>query len=153
MRALELKIPPPVVAILSAGLMWIVASLTPGFHFSFQGRGASSLAVLAAGLLLGAAGTFSFGAAKTTVNPLTPAAASSLVTSGIYRFTRNPMYLGMLLDLLAYGIFLANPLTLVLVPAYIAYLNRFQIGPEEKALYSLFGQAYLDYKSRVRRWV
>jgi len=73
--------------------------------------------------------------------------------SGVYRLTRNPMYLGFLLVLLGWAIFLSNALAFLLLPAFIFYMNRFQIEPEEKALTSLFGQQFVAYTSRVRRWL
>ena len=76
-----------------------------------------------------------------------------LLTSGPYAFTRNPMYLGLLLVLLGWAAYLSNALACVFLPAFVLYMNRFQIGPEERALAALFGQAFLDYKNRVRRWV
>jgi protein-S-isoprenylcysteine O-methyltransferase Ste14 len=82
-----------------------------------------------------------------------PASSSSLVLSGIYKFSRNPMYLGFLLALFGWAVFLSNALAFVFLPAFIFYMNRFQIEPEEKALAGKFGQEFVDYKSRVRRWL
>jgi len=82
-----------------------------------------------------------------------PEKASSLVSSGIYKLTRNPMYLGLLLVLLAWAVFLSNALPFIFLPAFIIYINQFQIGPEEIALSSAFGQEFEAYKSRVRRWL
>lgn len=94
-----------------------------------------------------------FRRAKTTVNPLKPQSSSSLVTWGIYAITRNPMYLGGLVILTGCAVFLSNALAFLLLPAYILYINRFQIAPEERALTSLFGQEFAAYRSRVRRWL
>ena len=82
-----------------------------------------------------------------------PDSTSSLVVSGIYGYTRNPMYLGFLLVLLAWAIFLSNFVALALLPAFVVYMNHFQIGPEERALGSLFAQEYQAYLARVRRWI
>jgi protein-S-isoprenylcysteine O-methyltransferase Ste14 len=82
-----------------------------------------------------------------------PQSSSSLVISGIYALTRNPMYLGFLLVLLGWAIFLSNALAFLFLPAVIFYLNRFQIEPEETVLASLFGQEFVAYRSRVRRWI
>jgi len=82
-----------------------------------------------------------------------PQSSSVLVVSGVYKLTRNPMYLGFLLVLLGWAVFLSNVLAFLLLQAFIAYMNRFQIEPEERALASLFGQDFADYKSRVRRWL
>lgn len=98
-------------------------------------------------------GAIAFRLARTTVNPLQPAAASTLVTGGIYRFSRNPMYVGMGLLLIAWGIYCQTWWTAIFVIACILYLQRFQIQPEEKALALKFGKAFEEYKSRVRPWL
>ena len=95
----------------------------------------------------------SFVRAKTTVNPMKPASASALVVSGLYARSRNPMYLGLLLILIGWAVYLSNGLAFLLLLAFILYMNRFQIEPEERALISLFGQEFVAYKSRVRRWL
>jgi protein-S-isoprenylcysteine O-methyltransferase Ste14 len=98
-------------------------------------------------------GIVSFRRAKTTVNPMKPSSSSSLVISGIYKYTRNPMYLGFVLVLLGWAAFLSNLAALALVPAFVLYLNYFQIMPEEHVLASLFPDAYPAYRARVRRWI
>ena len=113
---------------------------------------AAMIAVLA-GAAASIAGVAAFRRARTTVNPLKPDSASSLVDSGIYRLTRNPMYLGFALALLGWGIFLSNPLSLAMLFVFVGYMNRFQIVPEERALESLFGDAFKAYRSKVRRWL
>lgn len=110
------------------------------------------LLAVAGGVVAGL-GVVSFRRAQTTVNPLTPQAASSLVTTGIYRVSRNPMYLGMLLLLAAFAVFLANAAALIILPVFILYMNRFQITPEERALSSMFGPDFTAYTERVRRWM
>jgi protein-S-isoprenylcysteine O-methyltransferase Ste14 len=95
----------------------------------------------------------SFWKVHTTVNPMKPSSTSSLVTSGIYHFTRNPMYLGLLFILIGWALYLANVLAFLFLPAFILYMNRFQIEPEERALTALFGQEFFEYASRVRRWL
>ena len=99
------------------------------------------------------AGIASFRQAQTTVNPLKPDTATALVTSGVYGYTRNPMYLGMLAVLLAWAVFLASPAALAGVLGFWWYIGRFQIRPEERALAALFGSSFSDYTSRVRRWL
>ena len=98
-------------------------------------------------------GAREFRRAKTTVNPLHPERASSVVTSGIYRYTRNPMYVGILLVLLGCFVAFGALSGLVGLPIFIAYMNRFQIRPEERALQAKFGREYNEYQARVRRWV
>jgi protein-S-isoprenylcysteine O-methyltransferase Ste14 len=153
MRFLELKIPPAVIVLISAVLMWLVSVATPGFTFLFPGRSlaAGCMVLVGAGLII--FGGISFHRAKTTVNPMKPGAASSLVVGGLYRFTRNPMYFGAFLMLLGWAIFLGNPLSLALIALYVAYMNRFQIAPEERALEDLFREEFQTYKIKVRRWI
>jgi protein-S-isoprenylcysteine O-methyltransferase Ste14 len=98
-------------------------------------------------------GVVAFRRAQTTVDPIKASSASVLVSGGIYRFTRNPMYLSLLLALLAWAVFLSNPLALRFLPVYVLYINRFQIIPEECILASLFGTGYSAYKESVRRWM
>ena len=87
------------------------------------------------------------------MNPMKPDPTSSLVVSGIYRYTRNPMYLGFLLILLAWAAALSNLLALVSLLAFVLYMNSFQIVPEERILSSRFAQDYAEYRARVRRWL
>ena len=153
MRVLELKIPPPVIVLVMAGLMWLISRAAPAFAFVFPARDTFAIGLAAAGLITGISGVVTFWKARTTVNPMKPHSSSSLVIWGVYRFTRNPMYLGGLLVLTGWAIFLSNALPFLILPAFILYINRFQIGPEEKALASLFGREFVAYKSRVRRWL
>ena len=153
MRSLELKVPPPAVALVIAVLMWLLSLIAPALVFAIPGRVLIAIILAATGLATAIAGVATFARAKTTVNPTTPERSSSLVSWGIYRVTRNPMYLVLLLELTAWAIFLSNPLPFLLLPGYMLYINRFQIAPEERALTSLFGREFADYQSRVRRWI
>lgn len=153
MNALELKIPPLVVLALVAGLMWFGARVAPAADFPLPARRAIAIGLAAVGAGIAVAGVVAFRRAKTTVNPLNPEAASALVVSGVYRLTRNPMYLGSLVVLLGWAAFLANALALIFAGAFVLYLNRFQIAPEEKALASRFGPAFAGYCATVRRWL
>ncbi len=153
MRGLELKFPPPAVVLVVGALMWLAARALPMPGFEFPGRGQFAAGFAIAGTIMAAAGVVSFRRAKTTVNPMTPASSSSLVVSGIYKRTRNPMYLGFLLVLLGWAIFLSNVIAFLGLPAYVLYMNRYQIEPEERALAALFGVAFAAYRARVRRWL
>ena len=153
MRVLELKVPPLAVGVLLAALIWLVSRLVPGFNFVFPGRQFLALTLAVAGTMIIVLGVASFRRAKTTINPMKPESSSSLVISGIYKLSRNPMYLGFLLVLVGWAVFLSNALAFVFVPAFVFYMNRFQIEPEEKSLAGKFGQEFVDYKSRVRRWL
>jgi protein-S-isoprenylcysteine O-methyltransferase Ste14 len=152
LSGLELKIPPVALVLIVAALMQFVSSAAPYMNFMFPSRWISS-GSLALGAAICISGVVSFRRARTTVNPTTPGSASSLVVSGIYKFTRNPMYLGFLLALLGWALFLSNAIALAFVPAFVVYMNRFQIRPEERALASLFTHEYSAYLARVRRWV
>lgn len=135
------------------GLFMKALAQVSALALAWSARPAISLTLLSVGMLVALAGVASFRRHKTTVNPLTPEQSSALVTTGIYRFSRNPMYLGFLLVLAAWGVFLANGLSLLGLPACVAYMNHFQIQPEERALGQRFGPAYASYSSRVGRWL
>jgi protein-S-isoprenylcysteine O-methyltransferase Ste14 len=153
MRFLETLVPPPVVAALAAALMWVIARAWPELRVDIPAARWIALALAAPGLLLDFAGVLAFLRARTTVNPMRPHKARELVTGGLYAWTRNPMYLGWIPILAGWAIYLEHPLTLLVVPLFVAYLTRFQIIPEERALAAAFGDAYREYSRRVRRWV
>jgi protein-S-isoprenylcysteine O-methyltransferase Ste14 len=153
MQALELKIPPPAVAVLIAGAMWGISVVTPSLDVPDLIRVVAAVAVALAGGGIALSGVVSFRRARTTVNPMKPETTSSLVTTGIYRITRNPMYVGVLFVLVAWAIFLSAPWTLAGPLAFVLYMNRFQIAPEERVLSAMFGTDYSSYKARVRRWL
>ncbi|WP_259394822.1 isoprenylcysteine carboxylmethyltransferase family protein [Shewanella sp. SR44-3] len=127
--------------------------ITPVIALTFFVRLFIGTMFAAVGIAVALAGVTSFMRANTTVNPTTPNSASSLVDSGIYRFTRNPMYLGLLSMLLGWAVFLASPLTLIGALVFVVYMNRFQIKPKESALLNVFGTAFLQYQAKVRRWL
>ncbi len=103
--------------------------------------------------VVGITGVREFRKAKTTVNPVKPETASTVVASGIFAYSRNPMYLALLLLLLAYACWLQNAITFAFAPLFVLYMNRFQIEPEERALEKRFVSDYLQYKQKVRRWI
>ncbi len=153
MRSFELKIPPPAVTVITALLMWLCAWVESGFTYTFSASRHFAVFFALLGLCSAVLGVVSFLRAKTTVNPMKPASTSSLVTSGIYRLTRNPMYLGLLLILLGWCIFLSNIMAFLLLPGFVWYMYGFQIAPEERALATLFGEAFSAYKASTRRWL
>lgn len=153
MRWLELKIPPPLLALLTAGVMWFL-SHSQGMPVAPTGMQWVLVVLLAiAGVGFDIAGILSFRRARTTVNPLRPNATSALVCSGVYRLTRNPMYLGLLFLLLAWTVYLYSLAALPGPLFLVVYLNRFQIQPEERVMLGLFGADYAAYQARVRRWL
>jgi len=153
LNALELKVPPVAVVVIAAAGMWAVSQVSSGLHFSFPGAAWLSAGIAVVGIVIAILGVTEFRGAGTTVDPRVPEQSDSLVTSGVYRHSRNPMYAGMLLVLAGWGLFLGNFLSLLFVPAFFLYMNRFQIIPEERFMRASFGQSYSEYSSRVRRWV
>ena len=153
MVSLRVKVPPPAVALLFGLLMWLASSMVAPVAVSFAARVGVAVVLVSVGLTLGVAAMLSFLREKTTMNPTKPGAASSLVTGGVFRFTRDPMYLSLLLYLLAWTSYLSSWLALLFVPVFVLYINELQIKPEERALSELFGAEYASYKARVRRWL
>jgi protein-S-isoprenylcysteine O-methyltransferase Ste14 len=151
---MHLKIPPALVAILMLILMVTLSKLFPQFSFSLPYKSLVAIAVAAVGVGIAVAGVASFRRLQTTVNPTRPGTASSLVVDGIYRWSRNPMYLGILLCLIACGIYLANILGLLVIPpVFVIYMNRYQIRPEEEVLALIFGDEFVRYRASARRWL
>lgn len=148
---LELKIPPPVVLIAVGCGMWAVAKIGP--IASVPGGAVLGAFLMLAGFALDIAGLIAVRRAKTTFNPLRPDTTTALVSTGVFRISRNPMYLGMLFVLLGWSVYLSSPVALVGLVVFVLYINRFQIVPEERALASLFGASFAEYKAKVRRWI
>lgn len=153
MNKLELKVPPPVAALLVALAMWLAAYGLDGLSFAVPERRAVSIVLAASGIAISAAGIWSFWRARTTVNPTRPETTSSLVATGVFRFTRNPMYLGLFLVLAGWAAHLANAAALAGPLLFALYVTRFQILPEERALAAKFGRDFDAYKLRTRRWI
>ena len=153
MKALQLKVPPALLMLIFMALMWSMDQLLPVFKqpWAWHEWAARGVLILAVSLVVG--GIISFRLARTTVDPTQPENATTVVTTGVYRLTRNPMYLGFLLVLLACGFKLTNPITWLFLPVFVVYMNQFQIKPEEHALTQLFGTAYTEYQQQVRRWL
>ena len=150
---LDNRVPPLVVALVVAFLMRAASLAGPRFRLGWSGSAFVAAALAAIGIAVAWAGVVTFRRHQTTVNPFQPANASTLVESGIYRRTRNPMYLGVTLVLLGYAAFLAHPFALLLLGLFPAYIRTFQIAPEERALDRLFGETDARYKERVPRWL
>jgi protein-S-isoprenylcysteine O-methyltransferase Ste14 len=135
-----------------AMFMWLLSRAAASLHFDLPAHNWLAVVLISAGFVTGISGVVIFRKAKTTIDPTKPH-ASSLVMWGVYAISRNPMYLGGLIMLLGWAIFLSNPLAFLFLPIYVLYLNRFQIAPEERVLTSLFGETYVAYQARARRWL
>lgn len=146
---MELKIPPPLLFICATALIYALPDLFPKLMWL------QFLAILLAfiGLCLDLASLWVFLRHKTTISPFTPNNTRTLVITGIYRFSRNPMYLSFVCYLAAFSLWLANPFAVVVIAVFVAYLTHFQIVPEERILQAKFGQTYRDYQAKVRRWL
>mgnify|MGYP001812509865 CR=1 FL=1 len=153
MTTLETRFPPVALALTIGFLMWIADRSLPQFAFLLPIRGLLAVTSGAFGAVIGIAGVIEFRRAQTTVNPLRPYAAGSLVVTGVFAWTRNPMYLGLALGLLGWSLWLGNFAAVALLPVFVAYLSRFQIFPEEEVLERHFGTEFTEYRNRVRRWI
>lgn len=149
---LEHKVPPPIWALLTVVLMMVLAHFAPLLSLDFAYRKQLSVFIGIVGGLIDVYSVYLFVRAKTTVNPLKPS-ASSLIVSGMYKFSRNPMYLGMLIILSACGLYLGALSALLMLPVFVLVMNKLQIAPEERQLRSIFPQDYPVYCQRVRRWL
>ena len=150
---LDNRIPPPLVAALVAVGMWSISWLGPRLTLASGAKYWAVAILAAAGLAFAVTGIMAFRASRTTVNPLEPELTSALVTNGVYRVTRNPMYVGMALLLLAWAVNLGAVLPFAGVVVFVLYITRFQIQPEERVLARKFGDAFSTYATRTRRWL
>ena len=133
--------------------MWAVSRDPSSIQIPAVVRLSLALAIALAGVGVSIAGVVAFRRAQTTLDPTKPQLASKLVSSGIYSVTRNPMYVGLLLVLIAWAIFLWSAWAVLGPAAFFLYIGRFQIAPEERALTGLFGADYTAYLSKARRWL
>ncbi len=153
MNKLENRIPPPAVAFVIAAMMWGTARAEPAIEYGADLRLVLVAILATAGGVFAVSGFFAFGRAKTTIDPINIQNASALVTTGIFRYTRNPMYVSLLTLLLAWAAYLSVPWTLLGPLGFALFMTRFQILPEERVLQKKFGDAYTAYRRQVRRWL
>jgi protein-S-isoprenylcysteine O-methyltransferase Ste14 len=153
MKWLELKIPPVIVLAACALLMWVVDNCTTSIYIDREARVILWAVFMMLAITFCLSGVLCFLRNKTTANPIRPENSSVLVTDGVYKVSRNPMYFGMLCLLFAWWLFLSNLWSLVGCLLFVLYMNRFQIHPEEKALEKLFGSPFVEYCKDVRRWI
>jgi len=148
---LKNKTPPPIVTVLFAALIYFSSKWLPNIVFS--GQSIISLFLMTVGFIVLLIAISAFIKLKTTINPLKPEDATFLVTTGIFRLSRNPMYLGLLLLIISLWVKTGAVSGFILVPSFVAYLNYFQIAPEERAMRKLFADSYNAYCLKVRRWI
>jgi len=153
MKRLKLKIPPPVVALLCGLLIWALSEVLPAYSRGEEIRHNIAYILLGMAISIDLWALVSFILAKTTIDPRYPHKTSAIVSTGIYSYTRNPMYLGLTLILSALSIWLGAKFGLFAVAGFILYMNNFQIIPEEEHLEKQFGDVYIRYKTSVRRWI
>ncbi len=149
---MQLRIPPIVIFLFTACCMYVLKALLPVGYFDFFGRHYLMAALLLLALILGLAALWQFFRAGTTIDPRKPDRTQVLETKGVYSFSRNPMYLALLLVLLAWGLWLGNAFNTLLAAGFVSVMNKIQIIPEEKVLSQKFGKNYAQYCIKVRRW-
>lgn len=150
---LDTRIPPPVVMLLVGAMMWGLARLVPQFAFDWALQWPLAALFAVTGLVFEVLPGLRFSRAGTTVNPMRPQTSAHLVVDGLSRYSRNPMYFGQMMILLAWSVVLGNAAAILLLPLFPLYITRFQILPEERALAARFGDDYAAYRARVRRWL
>jgi len=150
---LDTKVPPPVVATIIAVAMWSLSAYGPVITLSAEITETLILLLVIVGVSFDVCGLLTFRQSKTTINPMDPNKTTALVTSGIYRFSRNPMYVGLVLFLTAWAIQLLMLWPFIGPVLFIIYINQFQIKPEERVMESKFEDEYSTYKNKVRRWL
>jgi protein-S-isoprenylcysteine O-methyltransferase Ste14 len=147
------KVPPPAVALLVAAMMWHLSTYEPALSLSAEMSEILILFLVIVGVSFDVCGLLAFRQLKTTINPMSPNKTSALVTGGIYRLSRNPMYVGLFLFLMAWAIQLSMLWPFIGPILFVIYITRFQITPEERVMESKFGDEYSIYKNKVRRWL
>lgn len=153
MRALETRIPPPIVMAVLACAAWAAVRSCPALAWAHPAATSIAAALGISGLALNLYPKCLFGRARTTVNPLRPASSTALVTTGVYRYTRNPMYLGQCVLLLGWATYLQNVAGLVVIPLFVLFITRFQIVPEERQLSTRFPDTHAALCRQARRWL
>ncbi|MCK0134699.1 isoprenylcysteine carboxylmethyltransferase family protein [Arenibacter sp. S6351L] len=149
---MKLKIAPLVITFVFGLFMYLLATYLPVGYFDFFGRNYLMYLLFFLALLIGVVSLFQFFSSKTSIDPRTPSKVSKLVTGGLYQYSRNPMYLALLLLLLTWGLYLGNAFNTLLAAGFVYYMNTYQIKPEEEVLTNMFGKEYQKYCVMVRRW-
>ena len=150
---LSLRIPPPIWVLLAGALMWLLDRFLPVLTVLVAPWTGLGWCLMAVAFLPALTAVTQFMRARTTINPHTPDQASSLVTGGVYRWTRNPMYLGLLLLLAGWAIRLGSLSPFLVPPLFALVLTQVQILPEERVLRARFGDEYDRYCRTTSRWL
>jgi len=150
---MRLKIPPVLVFGVTALLMWVISNQISMEILEFSVNRWLVYSLGSIGVILGILGVVQFSVSKTTVNPHKPENSSSVVKNGVYKYTRNPMYFGLLIVLIACAMYFGSGYSFLMIPIFIWYMNTYQIKPEEEILIQLFGDEYKEYQQKVRRWI
>ena len=150
-KKLNNKVPPPIVTLICGLGIYLSRSLFPTYNHA--SIGIISALFLSLGIMTLIAAVLFFIKRKTTLSPLQPEKASSLVVSGVFKHSRNPMYLGLSLILLSVAVQFNFVGGILIVFMFIAFITKFQIIPEEIAMEKLFGEEFSRYKKRTRRWI
>ncbi len=153
MKYLALKIPPLLLVMIFSAAMFGLSKILPNLGLSSSLRWMILLIMSVISSVIVIASTWCFKVTHTTVNPFNPDSSTSLIQSGIYRYSRNPMYLGFTCFLIGIGVWLDSLFSILLVPTFIGYLTVFQIRPEEEALSKIFGDDFNQYKIKTNRWL
>ncbi|MCL7751502.1 isoprenylcysteine carboxylmethyltransferase family protein [Guyparkeria hydrothermalis] len=146
-------IPPPVALLIAIALVYALATLWPGATLDWPWLTWLAWGLFATGGLLMLAAVISLAQAHTTINPIHPERTRHLVTSGIYRLSRNPIYLGDALLLAGVVCWFGHPAGVLAIAAFVGFIDRFQIRGEERVLTQRFGAGYSAYRARTRRWI
>ncbi len=153
MHRLALVIPPALVLLIFIAIMWIIASHITYFTLVSGLHPALPLILTMTGIIFILLSSIPFLRNKTTLNPMKPELTSVLIKTGLYQYSRNPIYLGFVIILLGWGFYLRNILAMLLIAGFVFYMNRFQIEPEEKSLRKAFGIQFEEYERKVPRWL
>jgi len=153
LSALELRIPPLALVAIFGVAMWCGARAAPSLFLAIPARLVVAAAMAALGGAVSLAGVLEFRGARTTVSPYRPDATSAIVRTGVYRYSRNPMYLGFLFMLGGWAVLLSNAFALALLPLFVVFMSRFQVVPEERWLMERFGDEFAEYMTKTRRWL
>ena len=153
MKILELKVPPVAQFLVFVAGMWLSARYLPALDIAIPGRTLFTVLFIVLGGIVAVPAIAALHSAGTTVDPRDPGKATRLVVRGVYRYSRNPMYLGLLLLLIAWAVYLSNLLAFLFLPLFVLGINRLQIRAEEQAMEKQFGDEFRAYRESVRRWI